>query len=321
MVPDVVAAAPPRLLVIVGPTGTGKSNLAVGVAEEIGGEIVGCDSLQIYREFDVGTAKPSKSDRARVPHHLVDLLDPRHDGTLAEYVGLAEEALLGIRDRGSVPVIVGGTGLYLRGLLRGILSAPPRDPRLRERLRAMGERYGPGRLHRWLRGVDPASAERIGEADAQRIVRGLELALTTDSTWGERLRQEGTWDRLDERFPNLKVGLDMSREELWLRLHERVDRFFADGLVDEVRRLLETVPREAGAFKAIGYREVVACLDAGRDPEEARERVKRNTRRYARKQRSWFRREPGVQWLDASESNESLVRQTLALWRDAGVEE
>lgn len=307
-----------RLLVIVGPTGTGKSELALHVAEELGGEIVGCDSLQLYREFDIGTAKPSKEDRARVPHHLVDRLDPRHDGTLAEYVGLAERAILEIQGRGRVPLVVGGTGLYLRGLLRGILSAPSRNPELRERLRNMAQRHGPERLHRWLQSVDPASAMRVGPADAQRIVRGLELALTSGSTWGERLRQEGTWDRVDERFANLKFALDMPREELRSRLHARVDRFFDAGLVDEVRRLMKTIPREASAFKAIGYREVVECLEAGKDPDEARERVKRNTRRYARRQRSWFRGEPGVQWLDASERCELLVHRIVNLWRGAG---
>ena len=285
------------------------------LAERLGGEIVGCDALQVYTGLDAATGKPSSDLRRRVPHHLVDVADPRRDFNLADYVRAAEEAIRGVAARGRVPIVAGGTGMYLRGLLRGVVDSPARDDALRERLRTIAARRGPGRLHRWLGRLDPASAARVAPADTQRVVRAVELALAGGGTWSERLLREGTWSSGRERYPSLKVGLDMDRAALAERLAERVDRFFDAGLVAEIRSLLAAgVPESANALKAIGYREVVAALRAGEDAETARDTVKTSTRRYAKRQRTWFRGEPGIVWLDAADGPERLASRIGGLW-------
>ena len=304
-----------RILVLVGPTGTGKTETALLVARTLGAEIIGCDAVQLYRGLDTATAKATPAEREQVPHHLVDVADPRRDLSLADYVRAAEKAILEITERGRVPLIVGGTGLYLRGLMRGIVPAPPRDPVLRQRLRAMATRFGPARLHRWLGRLDPASAARLPGADTQRIVRALEIALGGRGTWSERLMREGTWKRGAERFDSLKIGLDMDRRLLDGKLRDRVNAFFAAGLVEEVRDLLAAgVQREANAFKAIGYREVLSALETAQDPRQVVEEVFRNTRRYAKRQRTWFRKEPDVIWLDASQGPRVLSERIVGLW-------
>jgi tRNA dimethylallyltransferase len=286
------------------------------VAESLDGEIIGCDALQVYRGFDVATAKPSLEDRRRVPHHLIDELDPRRDFNMADFVRSADRLILEIRARGRVPIVAGGTGLYLRGLLRGVIGAPPRDERLRERLRAIARRRGPASLHRWLRRLDPESAQRLTPNDSQRIVRALELALSGEATWSRRLREGGTWDDGVERYDALKIGLELEREQHNRKLDARVEAFFEAGLVDEVRGLLESgVPRHANAFKAIGYREALAAEVGELAPASLCEEVKKNTRRYAKRQRTWFRKEPGVTWLDASEGVAALTRRVVELWR------
>lgn len=277
---------------------------------------MGCDAVQVYRELDVATAKPSRDARARVRHHLVDAVDPRLDYSLADYVRDATAAIAEISGRGRAPIVVGGTGMYLRGLLRGIVEAPARDPRLRDRLRAIAARRGPSALHRRLRGVDPASAARIPPSDTQRIVRAFEVAIATGVPWSETLRRNGTWEAERDIWAALKIGLDLPRDLLARRLDERVGVFFGAGLVDEVRRLLEAgIPPEANAFKAIGYREVLEALRASRDLAAVPDLVRRNTRRYAKRQRTWFRKEPDVVWLGAEERTDVLADRVVALWR------
>ena len=300
---------------VLGPTGTGKTELAVRVGERIGGEIVGCDALQVYREVTVGTAKPAAEQRRRVPHHLVEVADPRTYFTLGHYVAMAEAAVAEIAARGKVAVVVGGTGMYLRGLLRGIVASPPADPILRERLKRMAARFGSRRLHRWLQGLDPASAARLPAGDGQRITRALEGALS-GSHWSRALREEGTWASGSERYPSLKIGLDLDRKAHGLALDARVEGFFAGGLVDEVRGLLASgVPPTANALKAIGYRQIVAGLSQGTALPAIVAEVKQATRRYAKRQRTWFRKEPGVTWLDAGEPKDALVERVVDLWR------
>jgi tRNA dimethylallyltransferase len=278
-------------------------------------EIVGCDAVQVYRGLDAASAKPSVDERAQVPHHGVDVADPRASFSLADWVQLAEEAVREITRRGKVPVVVGGTGLYLRGLLRGIIPAPARNEALRARLRAMASRYGTPALHRWLKRLDPVTAGRLAERDSQRIVRALEIVLSGERPWSERLATEGTWRSGRERYDAIKIGLDMDREVLKTRLRSRVDGFFDAGLVDEVRLLRAAgVPDDANAFKAIGYREVLAALQHGGDPEATREDVYRRTRDYAKRQRTWFRKEPGIFWLDASEGPGTLSREIADRW-------
>jgi tRNA dimethylallyltransferase len=251
-----------------------------------------------------------------VPHHLIDCAEPGQDFSLAEFVKRAEAVVAEIHGRERVPIVAGGTGLYLRGLLRGIVSSPPRDERLRERIHAMGRSHGSAALHRWLRRLDPASAKRLPAGDTQRVARAIEFVLLGGEPWSERLHREGTWASGAERYVTLKIGLDTERSRLHERLDRRVDRFFDAGLVEEVRNLIDAgLPSEANALKAIGYREVLAAMRAGDDPESVREEIKRNTRRYAKRQRTWFRREPDVVWLDAEESTAELVRLVLDLWR------
>lgn len=308
------ADARAAILVLVGPTGAGKSEVAVEVAECLGGEIVGCDALQVYRGLECATAKPSAGARARVPHHLVDVLDPRTDYSMADYVRAAEAAIAAIVTRGRVPLVVGGTGLYLRGLLHGVLAAPGRDVALRARLARIVERGGAGKLRGWLVRHDPLSAARIPVADRQRLLRAIELA-RSGTSWSTRLSEEGRFTAGAERYRALKLGLDLEREALRARLAARVDGFFAEGLVAEVRALVDSgLSPAANALKALGYREVMRALMSGRDPEGAREEVKRNTCRYAKRQRTWFRSEPGLSWLDGALPRASLVERIVALW-------
>jgi tRNA dimethylallyltransferase len=281
----------------------------------LGGEIVGCDAFQVYRGFDAATAKPSPADRARVPHHLVDHVDPRIDYQLGAFVADADRAIAAIVAAGRVPLVVGGTGMYLRGLLRGVVEAPKRDPDLRRRLLRIAAVRGPAALHRMLRRADAPAAARISEGDTHRLVRALELAAAGGPTWSERLAAEGTWASGRERYDALEVVLDLEREALARRLDRRVAAFFEAGLVEEVRELLASgVPPGANAFRAIGYREVLGALLAGTDPSAVVEEVRRNTRRLAKRQRTWFRSEKRAVWLDAAEEEEALVLRIAGMW-------
>ncbi len=309
-------------MVVAGPTGTGKSRLAVAVAQRIRGEVVGCDALQVYRGLDAATAKPSLAERSLVRHWLIDCADPRRDYSLADYVRDADAAIADILARGLVPVVTGGSGMYLRGLLKGIVAAPPRNPALRARLGKLVARFGAPRVHRLLGSFDAASAARIGPEDAQRIVRALELALSSWETWSGRLLREGSWSRAAERYDALKYGVDVERELLATQLAARVDAFFAADLPGEVERLLdEGVPATANAFKGIGYREILIARREGRDPASACEAIVVATRRYAKRQRTWLRKEAGLVWLDGAEDVSTLsarVASDFMAWRRRG---
>ncbi len=243
-----------------------------------------------------------------MPHHLVDVVDPHRDFSLANYVELAERAVRDIVGRGVLPIVVGGTGLYLRGLLRGIVPAPPRDPELRERLQRMWQRHGAARMHRWLARLDKASAQRLPAGDRQRVLRALEVALAGGETLSRTIAERGTWASRAERFESVKVGLDGRREWLTPRLDRRVDEFLRAGLVEEVRELLARgVPRTANAFKGIGYRETLRLLDGELDDAALAAEIRRSTHRYVKRQRTWFRGEPDVHWLDAADDERRLV--------------
>ena len=284
--------------------------------------MVGCDALQVYRGLDAATAKPSAEDRERVPHWLLDIADPRRDYSLAEYVRDADAAIAAILARGSVPVVVGGAGMYLRGLLKGIVAAPARDEALRARLNAQIARFGARRVHRLLATLDPATAQRVPPEDGQRIVRALELALVSGETWSATLARSGTWSGGQERYRALKFGLDLDREALASRLAARVGTFFDADLPGEVERLLALgVPESANAFKGIGYREILRARSEGRDPATMREAIVVATRQYAKRQRTWFRKEPGVVWLDASVGIDALVAIVVGAWKAARAQE
>jgi len=282
--------------VVLGPTAVGKSELAIRFCERLAGEIVSVDSMQVYRGLDRGTSKPDAATRSRVPHHGIDLADPGQDFSLGEFVRSTEEAIAGIRSRGRLPVLVGGTGLYLRGLLKGIIDAPRRDPVVRARLIAHDRRRGPGALHRVLARIDPETASRILPGDRQRIVRAIEVYRERREPLSSLIRRAPF---AEDRYATVKIGLNMDRAALYRRIDERVVGFFAAGLVDEVRGLLEAgVPPAANAFKALGYREAARHLAGEIRLEEAVALTQRNTRRYAKRQWTWFRREPGVTWFD-----------------------
>ena len=273
----------------------GKSDIAAALAHRLGGEVVGADSMQVYRGLDAGTAKPSVEARRRVPHHLIDHVDPRRDYSAGDYARDADAAISEILERGRQPVVAGGTGLYLRALLRGLVEAPRRQPELRARLNRIALRRGSAVLHGMLRRRDPAAAARVPPGDRQRVVRALEVALAGGPPLAGLIEAHRF---APERYDAVRVGVDMDDALLMRRLRTRVEEMFAgDRLVHEVEGLLAAgVDSGANAFKALGYREVMAWRRGEIGREEIQERTLRNTRRYVKRQRTWFRREPGYRW-------------------------
>jgi tRNA dimethylallyltransferase len=298
------------LLVVLGPTAVGKSEFALEACLRLQGEVVSVDSMQIYGGLDRGTAKPSPEARARVPHHGIDIADPRRDFSLGDFVRAAESAIAGIRRRGRLPVLVGGTGLYLRGLLKGIVEAPRRDEALRRRLQALERRRGPGSLHRLLRRVDAQAAGRLPARDRQRVVRALEVFFLARRGLSDLIRESPFGP---DRHASVKIGLGMDRAALYRRIDERVVAFFEGGLVEEVRGLLRAgVPETSNAFKALGYREALMHLRGEIDRDAAIALTQRSTRRYAKRQWTWFRKEDGVAWFPLDPSREDRFMEPLA---------
>lgn len=290
------AGSRPLLAAIVGPTATGKSTLALAVAERLGGEIVSCDSTAVYRGFDIGTDKVPPGEQRGIPHHLVDIVDPHEPYSAARYLRDAAAAVRAIWLRERLPVLVGGTGLYYRALTRGLFAGPGRDARIRARLTALAGRRGPERLHRWLARVDPPSARRLHPRDLVRIVRALEVFLVTRRPLTAHFA-ETTPPLTDVRVT--AFGLRLEAEARARRIAERVDRQFARGLLDEARGLLARgVSPDAPPFGGLVYRPVLEHLNELRDRTETRALIVRNNRRYARRQLTWFRKEPNLEWID-----------------------
>lgn len=283
-----------RLILILGPTGVGKSDLAVALAERFGGEIVGADSRQIYRRLDIGTAKPGPEVRRRVPHHLVDFLDPAEPFDLATYQRLAERAFTDIWSRGRRPFLVGGTMQYVRAITGGWRPpAVPPDPELRHRLDERIEREGPEPLYRELIARDPGAAGIVDPVNPRRIVRALEVCLTTGRPFSSQRRAE------EPTRPTLKIALTLERPALYERVDRRAEAMFAQGLLEEVATLLaDGYDPHGPAFTGIGYREAIACLKGALPAEEALDRLKFATHRYIRQQSAWLRREPDLHWID-----------------------
>lgn len=293
------------MIVIAGPTGVGKSDLALRLAETLGGEIVNYDSVQIYRGFDIGSAKPSPDVRARVPHHLYDIIDATDEFNAADYARLARAVCEAIGARGNVPILAGGTFFYLRALLTGLPEMPGRDEELRSRIRRIGRTpRGPARLHHWLSKIDPQSGRKIAPADRHRVERALEV-------WIRSGRPISSWEREnDETTPTLntvKLALTIERPRLVAALNARVDAMYAGGLIDETRGLLERFPRDARPFGTIGYREAAAVVAGEMTREAAIEETKRRTRAYAKRQMTWLRSERNVQWIDANDREQAFA--------------
>jgi tRNA dimethylallyltransferase len=310
-------AALSPLVAVVGPTASGKSALGVCLAERLGGEVVACDSTQLYRGFDIGTAKPSLEERHGIAHHLIDVLEPTEASTAGDYRQLALRILEELRMRGRVPVFTVGTGLYLRALLEGLAVMPPRSEELRERLRVTAREHSEGHLHRVLRRLDKESAGKIASEDEQKLIRAIEICLLTKRPISE-LHRRGRAPL--EGWRPLKIGLMPPREALYERIHARTETMLAHGWLEEVKGLLASgLAENAKPFDFIGYRELRAVVRGEMELKDAREAIQQATRQYAKRQITWFRRESGVHWLNGFGDEEQVQSEGLAWLENEGL--
>jgi tRNA dimethylallyltransferase len=300
----------PLLVVILGPTASGKTALSLGLAERFHGEIVNCDSVAMYREFDLGTAKPTSSERTRAPHHLFDCIAPTSHITAGEYARQARQVLEEIKTRRHLPILVGGTGLYLRALLEGLFPGPRRSEELRERLRELPEGRGSSYLHRILRRLDRAAAEKIHANDTPKLIRAIEVCLAS------RQKMTELWQHGREPlrgFRILRLGLDPDRQALYERINRRAQRMFGAGLVEETQRLLEKYGEKAGPLSSLGYKQAMQFLHGELTREQALQAARQAHRNYAKRQMTWFRREPEVHWLDGFGDDKRIQREAVAM--------
>jgi tRNA dimethylallyltransferase len=305
-----VMSAPARLAVILGPTASGKSSLAIALAEKLGGEVVVCDSTQVYRRFDIGTAKVSAADRKRIPHWMMDLVEPHEIFTAGDYRRRAEEVLRDIHARGRLPIVTAGTGLYLRALLEGLADAPTRSEELRARLRERSAGRGPEYLHRLLRRLDPSSAARIAPRDTQKIIRAIELRVLTKKSVDEL---HATGRSPLEGFTPIKIGLKPPRPALYARIEQRVDEMLSAGWQEEIRKALSGgVARDAKPFSFIGYREMLKHHPQPPSASVIAE-IRKSTRHFAKRQQTWFAREANVHWLTNFGDDEAALIRSLEI--------
>ena len=285
-----------NIICIAGPTASGKSALAVELAKEYHGEVVSCDSMQVYRRMDIGTAKPTREEMQGIPHHMIDVAEPDEDFSVSRYCRLAAPVVDKIVSRGKTAIIVGGTGLYMDSLIRGNDFAPFPSPGQRERLEAQADTAGMDAMLEWLRSVDPEAAARLHPSDRKRIIRALEVYLETGETITAHNRRTQT---LPPRYAPLWLGVDFAeRAELYRSIEQRVDRMLELGLVEEIKDLLASgVPETTTSMQAIGYKEFVSALDCRCTIEEATADVKQASRHYAKRQLTWFRRNREINWL------------------------
>ena len=305
----------PKLIVICGPTAVGKTRFAIDLACLLDGEIIGADSMQIYRYMDIGTAKPTAAERARVAHHLVDFCDPAESFDAAAYARIARETVDRLLEEEKVPLVVGGTGLYIKGLLGGMFPSPLTDPTIRERLRGEAERSGAPSLHRRLSKLDPETAARLHPNDSFRVVRALEVFEST----GEPISRQQDRHRFEDApYQSLKLGLFLERDVLYRRIDRRCDAMLEGGLIEEVEGLLDRGYSPAlKPMQSIGYRHVIDYLQGRTSLEETRRLFARDTRHYAKRQLTWFRADPQVRWLTPSEGQaaKKLAKEFLMTGR------
>jgi tRNA dimethylallyltransferase len=308
----------PPLLAIVGPTAAGKSALALSLARRFGGEVVNFDSVQVYRGFDIGTGKLMPEERCGIPHHLLDVREAGQVFTAGDFTREASKVLASLRRKKTLPILAGGTGLYLRSLLQGLFEGPARSEALRARLSEIAQRRGRSFLHRMLGRMDAISAERIQPLDTPKIIRALEVRLLV----GRPISQMQASGRKGLRgFRALKVGLNPGRVELNRRINARVERMFSSGLVEETRAVLARCGTDADAaarlapFRALGYRQACAVLAGRMTYEDAVRETQTATRQYAKRQMTWFRREPEVEWF-AGFGDEAAIQRQVFDWVD-----
>lgn len=308
----------PLLLVVLGPTASGKTALSLALAEKFNGEIVNCDSVAMYREFDIGTAKPTAAERARVPHHLFDCSDPLQDVTAGEYARQARQILEEIKSRGRLPIVVGGTGLYLRALLEGLFAGPERSEQLRQRLRRRSAERGSSYLYRILSRLDHATAGKIHPNDAPKLIRAVEVCLASRQKLSE-LWQQGK-DPL-AGFRILRLGLDPDRVALYQRINLRAAHMLQRGLIEETGKLISKYGESARPLGSLGYKQAAEVLRGDLTREQALPIIQQAHRNYAKRQMTWFRREPDVVWFhgfgeqpEIQESTCSVVAKGLRSW-------
>jgi tRNA dimethylallyltransferase len=299
----------PLLVVVLGPTGSGKTALSLTLSERFHGEIVNCDSVAMYREFDIGTAKPTPQERALAPHHLLDFVAPDSHFTAGEFARHARQALQEIKARGHLPIVVGGTGLYLRALLEGLFPGPQRSEELRERLRERNQNRGADYLHRVLRRLDQVAAEKIHANDVPKLIRAIEVCLASRQKMSNLWQQAG--DPL-RGFRILRIGLDPDRQALYERINRRAVRMFEARLVEETKSLLEKYGENAWPLSALGYRQAMQFLRGEITREQALQAAQQAHRNYAKRQMTWFRREPDVHWLRGFGDDEKIQRDAIA---------
>ncbi len=299
----------PKILVICGPTASGKSALALHLAEELDAEIINADSMQIYRGMDIGTAKPSAEERARIPHHLIDIADPDQPFSAADFAEAADEAVRDISSRGKRSIVVGGTGLYIRALLQGLVDSPGGAEAYRQSLHEEARCLGNEHLLERLRLVDPELAARLHPNNLPRIIRALEVHHLTGIPLSQQQQDHGF---SEQRYSTLQIGLRVDRPTLYTRIDERVDRMLSDGLLDEVRGLQSAgYDRGSKAMRSIGYKEAVAFLSGEYPLEEARRLIQRNTRHYAKRQLTWFNAEKNTFWFEYPAEFDTILEHAI----------
>ena len=300
------------LICIVGPTAVGKTEIAIQLAQHLGAEIVSLDSRQIYREMDIGTAKPTSDQQRAVPHHLIDCVDVDQTFSVAEYQRLADIAIAEIRGRGKRTMAVGGAGLYFRGIIDGLFDGPGADAEIRAKFQREADEHGNAFLHERLGRCDPDAANRVHPNNLVRVIRALEVYELTGKPISALQQQ---WQINEPRYSLRAFGLNMPREVLYQRIEDRVDQMVEVGLIEEVKRLLDQgYPRNCIAMQSFGYKELIDHLDGKRTLDEAISLLKQNTRRFAKRQLTWFRNDSRIEWLDTSQfsSIDGIVDNLLA---------